>query len=104
MALRMSGARTTWPEHRTSVGETMIYSVDEPVEVIVLFRKGGIKPIRFLWRGMTYRVKEITFKWKDREGGTAIYHYGVSDGSNAFQLGYHSEYLTWKLEAVDLEG
>ncbi len=82
----------------------MIHSVDEPVEVIVLFGKGRMKPIRFLWRGVAYPVKEITLSWKDREGRAAIHHFGVSDGSNAFQLAYHAEYLTWKLEAVDLEG
>jgi hypothetical protein len=63
-----------------------------------------VKPLRFLWRGITYPVKQIIFKWKDREGRAAVYHFGVSDGSNAFQLGYHTEYLSWKLESVDMEG
>lgn len=82
----------------------MIYSVNEPVKVLALFGGERMEPLRFSWKGVTYFVKEITFRWKDREGRAVIYHFAVSDGSNAFQLGYHSEYLTWKLEAVDLEG
>ena len=82
----------------------MIYSVNEPVQVLVLFDDGRVKPLRFLWRGITYPVKQIIFKWRDREDRAAVYHFGVSDGSNAFQLGYHTEYLSWKLESVDMEG
>jgi hypothetical protein len=85
-------------------GKTMIYSVNEPVKVLVLFEGRGVKPVRFFWRGVSYSIKEVTFKWRDREGGGLIHHFAVSDGSNAFQLAYHSEHLTWKLEAVDLEG
>ncbi len=84
--------------------DEMIYSVNEPVKVLAAFGGEGIKPLRFSWRGITYSVREITFRWKDREGRGLIHHFAVSDGSNAFQLGYHSECLTWKLEAVDLEG
>jgi hypothetical protein len=69
----------------------MIYSVEESVEVLALFRQGRVKPLRFLWRGVAYPIKEVTFNWKDREGRAAIHHFGVSDGANAFQL-------------VDLEG
>lgn len=95
--------QTRWSQDNPIVRERMIYSVNEPVEVLALFGPGQVKPLRFLWRGITYPVKEITLRWKDREGRAAVYHFGVSDGSNAFQLGYHAEYLTWKLEAVDLE-
>jgi len=82
----------------------MIYAVNEPVRVLASFSRGTIKPLRFSWRGITYPVNEVTFSWRDREGREVIHHFAVSDGSNAFQLGYHSEYLTWELEAVDLLG
>ena len=93
-----------WPHTNSTLEEEMIYSVDEPVKVTVLFGGGRMKPLRFSWRGITYSIREVTFRWKDRKGRARIYHFAVSDGSNAFQLGYHSEHLTWELEAVDLEG
>jgi hypothetical protein len=82
----------------------MVYTVNEPVKVAVVFDAGTIKPFRFSWRGVSYAIKTITFTWKDRQGGGVIYRFAVSDGTNNFQLGYHSENLTWKLEAVDVEG
>ena len=82
----------------------MVYTVDEPVKVAVIFDEGKFRPLRFSWRGVSYAVKKITFTWKDRDGRGAIYRFAVSDGANTFQLGYHSENLTWKLEAVDVDG
>ncbi len=82
----------------------MVYTVGETVKVAVVFDGGTFKPVRFSWRGVSYAVKKITFRWKDREGRGAIHRFAVSDGANNFQLGYHSENLTWKLEAVDVEG
>ena len=82
----------------------MVYTVDESVKVAVVFEEGTFKPLRFSWRGVSYAVRKITFRWKDREGSGAVYRFAVSDGANTFQLGYHSGILTWKLEAVDIEG
>ncbi len=82
----------------------MIHAVNESVKVLALFGGGKMEPLRFSWRGVTYPIRKITLRWQDREGRAVIHHFGVSDGANAFQLGYHSEYLTWTLEAVDLDG
>jgi hypothetical protein len=92
------------PPSNLSSEEEMVYSVNESVKVLALFCRGTMRPVRFSWRGVDYAVKQITFKWKDREGKAAVYHFAVSDGSSVFQLGYQPESLTWKLEAVDLEG
>ena len=80
----------------------MIHSVDERVKVLALFDEEGLKPLRFQWRGMTYPVKQITFRWKEHKGGGPAYRFAVSDGSSAFQLTYNSEFLNWKVAAVDL--
>ena len=80
----------------------MIASVRERVKVLAVFDEEGVKPLRFQWRGMTYPVKRITFRWKERKGGGPAYRFAVSDGANAFQLTYDLENLAWKMEAVDL--
>ena len=84
------------------LGAKMIHSVNERVKVLALFDEEGLKPLRFQWRGITYPVKQITFRWIERKGGGPAYRFAVSDGSNAFQLTYNSEILNWKVEAVDL--
>ena len=82
----------------------MISSVNERVKVLALFDEEGVKPLRFQWRGMTYPVRQITLRWKERKGGGPAYRFAVSDGANAFQLTYNSECLNWRLEAADLSG
>jgi hypothetical protein len=82
--------------------DKMTSSVSEQVKVLAVFDEEGIKPLRFQWRGMTYSVKQITFRWKERKGGADIHRFAVSDGTNAFQLIYNSERLDWKVEVVDL--
>ena len=82
----------------------MISSVSERVNVLAVFDEEGVRPLRFQWRGMTYPVKQITFRWKERRGGSDIHRFAVSDGASAFQLTYNLENLAWKVEAVDLSG
>jgi hypothetical protein len=82
--------------------DKMISSVNDRVKVLALFDEKGLQPLRFQWRHVTYAVKDITFRWKERREGATIHRFSVSDGSNVFQLTYNSDHLTWKLEAVDL--
>ncbi len=81
----------------------MIYSVNEPIKAIVLFEGPKIKPLRFLWRGVAYPVKEVTYTWKNREGRALVYHFAVTDGLNVFQLRYQTESPFWEIESIDLE-
>lgn len=92
------------PRQKISNGrKEMVYSVNENIKVFALFDERGVTPLRFLWKGITYPIKETRFKWEDREGKARLHHFAVSDGTNAFQLTYNSEHLTWKLLAVDTE-
>jgi len=50
----------------------MISSVSERVKVLAAFDEEGVKPFPFQWRGMTYPIKQITFRGKEGHTFTAL--------------------------------
>lgn len=82
----------------------MYQDIEEKIEVLALFQKGKILPLRFRWKGKTYRVSRLESKWKSDLGEKNIWHFSVSDSaSNLFQLTYNEEYHTWKLTKLWVE-
>ena len=70
----------------------MIHSLNEKVKVLALFNEGGLKPLPFQWRGITYPVKEITFRWNislDGPTGMVRDHHGLVVILNASLLKKH---------------
>ncbi len=73
----------------------------EIVKVLAVFGDGRkLRPIRFLWKERSYKVREITYEWDSFKGREKIHHFAVSDGANIYELNYHSESMLWTLEAV----
>lgn len=82
----------------------MTDKMSEPITVAAVFsNKPLIKPVWFVWQNRQYRIEKITYTWTDREGRASRYHFAVTDGGNLYELCYHSEKLTWQLEAVSAE-
>ena len=80
----------------------MPVSVGSAVKVLAVFGDGRkLRPLRFLWSGRTYKVKEITLEWDSFHGREKIHHFSVSDGANIYELAYHSESMLWTLESVE---
>ncbi len=78
----------------------MITELNEPIEVGAIFRRGGIRPVWFLWKGRKYGVREITYRWKERAGESWRHSFSVFDGANTFELVYDSKTLEWRLGRV----
>lgn len=81
----------------------MVVYLDEPVQVGAVFKKGGVFPRWFLYRGSRVTVKELTFCWKERAGRSLLHHFSVSDGINLYDLVFQAENLAWKLESIEDE-
>jgi len=78
----------------------MLTEIHEPVEVAALFRKTGLRPVWFLWKGRKYPIEKITYRWKEKTGDHWVYSFSVFDGANTFELIYDSKLLEWKLGRV----
>ncbi len=82
-----------------------IETIDEFISVIGLFEEGRLKPIRFLWHGRAVPVKHLASHWTNREGKDLRHFYSVSDnGSDYYEISFHSRTMKWILNRVFLEG
>jgi hypothetical protein len=81
----------------------MIESIQEKVEVILIFRllphpKTTIYKVK--WRGKEYLITKLAYHHKVREGRTLFHKFAVSTGGLDLRLTYDTENLQWILEEV----
>ena len=82
----------------------MDQEIDQPIEVVVIFEKGKMMPIRFRWNGRVIKIARITSWWKTNEGKFRIRHYAVMDQNSQFcQLSYNERTSEWFLDKIWLE-
>lgn len=79
--------------------------LNESVKVYALYKQGAdsrfphdrLRPVMFIWRNQEYRIKDITYVWRENRGESEIYHFTVSAGANVFELCYHARSLDWSI-------
>lgn len=74
--------------------------INEPVEVGAVFRRNGVRPVWFIWKGRKYPIERVTYRWKEKVGERWVYFFSVFDGQDTFELVYDSKLLEWKLGQV----
>ncbi|HEX5430135.1 MAG TPA: hypothetical protein VFX17_03625 [Patescibacteria group bacterium] len=75
----------------------MLEQINEPIEVVTIFRQGKAVPFKFLWNSKEYLVKKVNLSYSSREGQGKIYYFAVSDSVNYFKLQFDTETLNWTL-------
>lgn len=75
--------------------------INEPIKVMAVF-DGGVRPVKFKWRGRVYPVKEITFTWRMKEGSADVVRFSVADGAGGlYELSYNKADMKWSIESVE---
>ncbi|MGQ3683980.1 MAG: hypothetical protein ACUBOA_03025 [Candidatus Loosdrechtia sp.] len=84
----------------------MITEVNEPVKVGAIFgdKKKKLRPVWFVWSNQEYRIREITYIWKERAGEAVVYYFTVTDNVNLFTISYNTETLIWTLHSIEMAG
>ncbi|MDP3993735.1 MAG: hypothetical protein U1C57_01465 [Candidatus Doudnabacteria bacterium] len=70
----------------------------ETIEVIVSFKDNGVFPHIIKWGQCRYKILKVNLVHTIKEGAVRIYFFSVSDGANAFKLGFNTENLKWWIE------
>ena len=70
----------------------------ETIEVIASFKDNGVFPHIIKWGQRRYRILKVNLVHTIKEGVVRIYFFSVSDGTNAFKLGFNTESLKWWIE------
>jgi len=82
----------------------MYQDMDEPIEVLVFFRKNRMEPKRFRWKDRVYKVSEVTGDWNTDIGTYRVRHFAVVDeSSNFFQLSYDERKTSWVISKIWVE-
>ena len=80
-------------------------NIDDPIEVIALFRGGKLRPIKFRWKDWVLKVERVNGGWVSDEGRARFYHYSVMcSGPDVYEISYNSEKFNWRIDRVCMEG
>jgi len=78
--------------------------INQPIEVMVVFQKGRMVPVRFRWNGRVIKIAKLTGWWRTNEGKFRIRHFAVMDqNSQFFQLTYKERTAEWFLSKIWVE-
>jgi hypothetical protein len=76
----------------------MFETLNDAVDVLVVFTEGRIRPLRFRWKGRVIRIGRVTGEWTRREGANRLSHFSVeAQGTETFELCYDPRGLSWKI-------
>jgi hypothetical protein len=82
----------------------MYQEIEEPIDVIALFEKGRMRPVRFRWKERVYRIAKVTGDWQSEVGRYRLRHFAVIDeASNFFELSFDQYDSVWSLAKVSAE-
>jgi len=84
----------------------MLYSVNEPIDALVIYRRGAPHPLlhAFRWKDRRYDVTSTHLVHREREGEAACLVYSVNCRDETYVLRYDIERGRWTLEAVESAG
>ncbi len=75
----------------------------EAIEVLAVFSRGSIRPLRFRWHSHAYAVKAVHLVHERREGREQLKFFSVTDVmGNPFRLVFFCLQGHWYLEQVPL--
>jgi len=83
---------------------TSVEEVDEPIDVLIIFRDGTMRPVKFKWAGKTYAISRVTYEWMSKEGSYPIYHFAVmADGDDVYEINLNTFTMRWTLAKVHMK-
>jgi len=71
--------------------------IREKIEVYAFFRKGKVYPRVFIYKGREYRIKKITYYWREKKGEEVLHYFASLVGEDLYYLCFSSHTLSWTL-------
>ncbi len=70
----------------------------DTIDVITLFDRGGLQPLRFRWNGRVYKIAEVQSIWSLPNNQHRTYHFSVrGQGPEYFEIVFDPENFHWQL-------
>lgn len=71
-----------------------------PIVATCRVENGSLTPDSFIWRGQTFPVTKINFRWKDKKGEEVLFYFSVSTPRGTYEIVFSRERLTWHLSRL----
>jgi len=94
--------KARWDRHlpagRQGIPDTQ--ELNERIQVFAWFRKGRCEPRLFVWNGKTYKIKNVTYHWQERQGQELIHCFSVNTDLDLYEISFHTLSLCWHMVKV----
>lgn len=81
----------------------MYQTIDEPIEVVGVYKQHHFFPRKFRWHHQEYTVSEITLRSDTKDGAIRKRLYSVMCGGTLYRLEFNRETEAWILQEVWVE-
>jgi hypothetical protein len=84
---------------------SVVEEVNDPIDVVTVFRDGGMSPVKFRWAGRTYPIERVAYQWVTREGAYPVHHFSVAARDGAvYEIRLSTRRMQWPVVKVQMEG
>ncbi len=73
---------------------------NQPVVYATFYPGGRIFPRYIKYRGITFKIKEVSHSWRERYGENTVFYFSLTDGFNRLIVSYSTPQNTWKVEEI----
>ena len=82
-----------------------IEELNEPIDVVTVFRDGRMAPVKFRWAGRTHLIARVAYRWVTREGAHPVYHFSAVTGDDqTVEIILNTQNMQWSIAKVHMEG
>ncbi|MFA6981950.1 MAG: hypothetical protein WC243_02930 [Patescibacteria group bacterium] len=71
--------------------------LNEPIQVLALFRNNKIIPLKFVWNKRPFLVDTINFVHEVQNGSVKTVNFAIATKTDAYQISFDTKSLTWRL-------
>ncbi|KPK96714.1 MAG: hypothetical protein AMJ95_12640 [Omnitrophica WOR_2 bacterium SM23_72] len=92
--------KARWDRHIPETEGHDFKDLNQRIEVLAGFRKGRCEPRLFVWNGKTYKIKNVTYHWQERQGQELIHCFSVNTDLDLYEISFHTLSLCWHMVKV----
>jgi hypothetical protein len=82
-----------------------IEEVNEPIDVVTVFREGRMAPVKLRWAGCTHGIARVAYRWVTREGAYPVHHFSVvTDTDQIYEIVLNTQTMRWSIVKIHMQG
>ena len=82
-----------------------VEELNDPIDVVTIFRDGGMAPVKFRWAGRTHPITRVAYRWVTREGAYPVHHFSVVAAADQIcEIILNTQDMQWSILKIQMEG